>query len=109
MPQCIRISRRSSSLSAFVFLRRLKNSSRTLTTIAFTLTPSASAHSLSARRVSADVEELSVGKLYADLACPHDLRVFAVNVVQSKKDDSGKIALYTPLLADCLTQVDREA
>ena len=52
-PLCARISSRSSSLNALLFLRRLKNSSRTLTTIALTLTPSASAHSLSLSRASA--------------------------------------------------------
>jgi len=52
-PRCARISSRSSSRSALLFLRRLKNSSSTLTTIALTLTPSASAHSLSLSRASA--------------------------------------------------------
>jgi hypothetical protein len=52
-PRLARISSRSSSRRALLFLRRLKNSSRTLTTIALTLTPSASAHSRSAVRASA--------------------------------------------------------
>ena len=52
-PRLPRISRRSSSLSALLFLKCLKNSSRRLTTIAFTLTPSASAHSLSVSRACA--------------------------------------------------------
>jgi hypothetical protein len=55
------------------------------------------------------VEELRVGKLHASLAGLHDLHLFAVNVVQSKKDDSGKIALYARLLGDCFAQVNGEA
>jgi hypothetical protein len=57
----------------------------------------------------ADVEELRVGKLHAGLAGLHDLHVFAVNVVQSKKDDFGKIALYARFLGDCFAQVNGEA
>ena len=52
-PRCARINSRRSSRSALLFLRSLKNSLRTLTTIALTLTPSASAQSLSASRASA--------------------------------------------------------
>ena len=55
------------------------------------------------------VEELRVGKFHAGLAGLHDVHLFAVNMAQSKKDDSGKIALYTRLLGDCFAQVNGEA
>ena len=55
------------------------------------------------------MEELRVGKLHAGLAGLHDLHVFAVNVVQSKKNDFGKIALYARFLGDCFAKVDGEA
>jgi len=41
----------------------------------------------------ANVENLRVGQLHASLAGLHDLHLFAVNVVQSEKDDFGKVAL----------------
>ena len=44
--------------------------------------------------LSADMEELRVGKLHAGLAGLHDVNFFAFNMAQSKKDDPGQIALY---------------
>jgi len=108
-PRCIRISRRSSSLSALLFLRRLKNSSRKLTTIAFALEPSASAHSFERQPgLRADVEKLRVGKLHASLSGLHDVDFAAVNMAQSKKGEPGQITLYARLFGDCLAQVNGE-
>jgi len=99
-----RISSRSSSRSALLFLRRLKNSSRTLTTIALTLTPSLLPLFEGKPRLCADMEELRVGKLHAGLAGLHDFYFFALNMAQRKKDDPGQIALYARLLCDCFAQ-----
>ena len=77
--------------------------------MALTLTPSASAHSLSGKpRLCADVEELRVGQFHAGLAGLDDLHAVAVNVVQRKQNDLGKIALYARFLGDCLAQVNGE-
>ncbi len=99
----------SSSRSALLFLRRLKNSSRTLTTIALMLTPSDFGPLLKRDPgLCADMKELRIGKPQTRLASLLNLHFFPINLAQSEKHNPGQIALHARFLRDCFSQINRK-